>query len=213
MDVQRLMDGFLGGLGGGAAGAGGPSSGGGVASGLPGGLLGGAAAGGLVAAVLSSKKARKFGGKALTYGGLAVLGGLAYKTWRDYKSGAPAAAGGMAAGSAVAPAPADSGFDPATMSARDGSDFRLSLVRAMISAAMADGHIDAREHALIRQQVEASSLAGDEKAFLFEQLNAPADPIAIANLAAGEEQAVELYLASSTMLDPGIPEDKRIWSG
>ena len=205
MDVQRLLDGFLGNVGGAASGA--ASAVGSKAGGLPGGLLGGAAAGGLVAAVLSSKKARKVGGKALTYGGLAVLGGLAYKTWSDYKANRPQAP--AAPSDPIAPPPADSGFDPSRAISHDGSDFRLTLVRAMISAAMADGHIDQREHGLIREQVDGSGLAADEKAFLFEQLNKPADPIAIASLASGEEQATEVYLASAIVLDVDIPEDKR----
>ena len=83
MDIQRLLNGFLGSVDG-------SSSIGEAAQklktgGVPGGLLGGAAAGGLIATLVSSKKARKFGGKALTYGGLAVLGGLAYKAWNDHR--------------------------------------------------------------------------------------------------------------------------------
>jgi len=46
---------------------------------IPGGLAGGAAAGGIMALLVSSKSARKVAGTAATYGGAALLGGLAYR--------------------------------------------------------------------------------------------------------------------------------------
>ena len=97
MDVQKLLHSVLSGQSSHQAGShtahqSGSSSGSGLADmartvsgNLPGGLLGGAAAGGVMAAIMGSKKVRKFGGKALTYGGLAVLGGLAYKAWSDHR--------------------------------------------------------------------------------------------------------------------------------
>lgn len=205
MDVQRLLDGFLGNGSGSKSKSGLSGMAGGLASNMPGGLMGGAAAGGLVAALLSSKKARKLGGKALTYGGLAVLGGLAYKAWSDHKANRPEDA------STAAPSapPADSGFDPARLRDSRGEDFRLTLVRAMVSASLADGHINADEQALIDQQIQSSDLAEDERRFISEQLDRPADPIAIASLCADEPQATEVYLASLVVLDPGVPGDAR----
>ncbi|WPZ33505.1 tellurite resistance TerB family protein [Thalassobaculum sp. OXR-137] len=205
MDVQRLLDGFLGNGSGSTSKSGLGGMAGGLADKMPGGLMGGAAAGGLVAALLSSKKARKLGGKALTYGGLAVLGGLAYKAWSDHRANRPEAA----ATDAPPAAPADSGFDPARLRDSRGDDFRLTLVRAMVSASLADGHIDEREQAMIDQQIGATDLAEDERRFISDQLDRPADPIAIASLCADEPQATEVYLASLVVLDPGIPGDAR----
>ena len=210
MDIQRLVGGFLGNAGGtgSVASAAKNLTGNLSQSGIPGGLLGGAAAGGLIATMISSKKARKVGGKVLTYGGLAVLGGLAYKAWQDHKTNAPQA-GGPATAEPVAAAPADSGFEPSTLTDRSGNDFRLTLISAMVSAAMADGHVDQQEHRIIREQIDAAGLAADEKAFLFDQLSKPSDPIAVAGLTSGEEQAAEVYLASLVVLDDAVPEDRR----
>jgi uncharacterized membrane protein YebE (DUF533 family) len=177
-------------------------------NGLPGGLIGGAAAGGLIAALVSSKKARKFGGKALGYGGLAVLGGLAYKAWNDHKNNAPQTASPVHP-QHLSPAPAGSSFDPAALTDQSGTDFRLTLIKAMISAALADGHVDQREHQMIREQVDGAGLDADEKSFLFEELSKPSDPIAIAHLTSGQEQAAEVYLASLVMLDTSAAEDRR----
>lgn len=228
MDINRLIDGFLG------PGSGQPSQShtqqksglAGAMSGFPGGLAGGAAAGGLVALMLGSKKARKMGGKALTYGGMAAVGGLAYKAYSNYKQNqqvpqpqatqpnqqnysAPVRSAPPAPIRSIAPPPVNSGFDPAQLQDQRGNDLRLGLIQAMISAAKADGHIDTAENEGIRAQIEATNLAADEKGFLFDQLNATSDPIAIANLAKDETQASELYLASALTIDVDTPEENR----
>jgi uncharacterized membrane protein YebE (DUF533 family) len=187
--------------------------------GMPTGLVGGAAAGGLVALLMSNKKARKMGGKALKYGGLAAVGGLAYKAWSDHKASqqgvatpAPQPASSPTGNDAsfnVAPPPANSAFDVSQQTDRQGDDLRLTLIRAMISSAKSDGHIDAQENAVIQQQIHSMDLAPDEKAFLFDQLSAPSDPIAIARLSNSDEQAAEIYIASALAVDPDTPEEKR----
>lgn len=227
MDVKRLLEGFLGqsgngnpggsGIGqmlgrglsgnaGGGTGLGGKSAGLGGMLGMPGGLAGGAAAGGLIALLMGSKKARKLGGKALTYGGLAVVGGLAYKAWSDYKANQQ---GGTVPMAQLPAPPVGSPFDLTGEQSQEGADIRLTLVRAMISAANADGHIDQTEHGQIQQQIQTMELAADEKGFLFDQLNAPSDPVAIARLSQGEEHAAEIYLASALAVDVDTPEELR----
>jgi len=183
--------------------------------GMPTGLVGGAAAGGLVALLMSNKKARKMGGKALKYGGLAAVGGLAYKAWSDHKAsqqGVPTPPPQPTPNDAafnVAPPPANSAFDVTQQHDRQGDDMRLTLIRAMISSAKSDGHIDAAENAVIQQQIQSMDLAADEKVFLFDQLSAPSDPIAIARLSGSDEQAAEIYVASALAVDPDTPEEKR----
>ncbi|KAF1029603.1 MAG: hypothetical protein GAK37_01691 [Pseudomonas sp.] len=53
----------------------------GALGGLLGGVGGGALAAGAMGLLLGNKKARKLGGKALAYGGLAALGVIAYKAY------------------------------------------------------------------------------------------------------------------------------------
>ena len=79
----------------------------------------------------------------------------------------------------------------------------------MISAARADGHVDDQEMAVIRGRIEEASLSGEETGFLFQELSKPSDPIAIANLAQGEEQGAELYLASLLAIDADTPDEQR----
>lgn len=175
---------------------------------IPSGLVGGVAAGGLAALLLSNKKARKMGTKALKYGGMAAVGGLAYKAWRDHKA---AQAGETPLPATTAPKPpSGSIFDLAQPSpAAGGEDVRLVIVRAMISAAKADGHIDADERARIEGRIHALNLSQDEQAFLVDQLNAPSDPITIARLARNEEQSAEIYIASALAVDSDTADEKR----
>lgn len=176
-----------------------------LGNGVGGGLVGGAISGGLMSAVLGSKKGRKMGGKVLAYGGTALVAGLAYKAWRDYRNNQPPSDHSQDAD--LAHVPADSGFAPDHERDANQMDFRLSLVRAMIAAAKSDGHIDQTEHARISEQIAALQLGPEEKAFLFDAFSADADPIEIAKLAKTEEQSAELYLVSNLVIDPDDPAE------
>ncbi|WP_299201336.1 DUF533 domain-containing protein [uncultured Amphritea sp.] len=192
---------------------------------MPGGLLGGVAAGGLAAMLLSNKKARKMGGKAIKYGGIAAVGGMAYKAWRNYQenqataqpqsvaqtSGVTSNSGVTYNQSAALPAaPVGSIFDLAEeKQTQQGEDMRLILVRAMISAAKADGHIDATERTRIEQQISDLGIGPEEQQFLIQQLRADSDPIMIARLSENDEQATEIYLASMLAIDLDTDEERR----
>lgn len=189
--------------------------------GIPGGVVGGVAAGGLAALLLTNKKSRKMGKTALKYGGAAALGGLAYKAWNDYKSGQEAAQNTAQSTSqhtqpatptptAVPAPPSGSIFGLAKgPESAMGEDMRLSMIRAMISAAKADGHIDGEEQARIEERIAALNLGAAEKDFLVKQLHAESDPIEIARLANCDEQAAELYLASTLAIDVDTPQESQ----
>ncbi|WP_109466312.1 tellurite resistance TerB family protein [Albibacillus kandeliae] len=208
MNINGLIESVLGsgstgGRNQGARNQGGPA---GPASGLPGGLVGGAAAGGMIALLLGTKKGRKLGGKALKYGGLAAVGGLAYKAYRDWQTNRPS--GTEADPLGLPKPPADSGFDIDNDRDSGGQDFRLTLMRAMIAAAKSDGHIDKAEHERIRAQIDQLGLGAPEKAALFDYFSAPSDPAAMAALARSGEQQAEIYLASALAIDPDTAEEQ-----
>jgi len=208
MDINKLLEGFLGSSGQSSNHqAGGKSQSAVGMSGLPGGLAGGAAAGGAIALLLGSKKGRKLGGKAIKYGGMAAVAGLAYKAYRDWQQN-------KTSGTEQQPLnlpkpPADSGFDIEHDHDNEGHDFRLSLMRAMIAAAKSDDHIDQEEHSRIHDQIQKIGLGAEEKAVLFDYFGAPADPATISALARTNEQRAEIYLASALTIDPDTPEEQR----
>jgi uncharacterized membrane protein YebE (DUF533 family) len=182
-----------------------PGALGGLAQNIPGGLAGGAAAGGILALLLSSRSARHMLGNIATAGGVAAVGYLAWQAYNQWRAGQQ----GQAPGAALAPPPAGSAFALDGAQGADGADLRLAVLRAMIAAAKADGHLDAAENARIRAEIARQTLGAEEKAFLFDQLDRPADPAAIASLAASQEQAAELYLASCLAIDPDTREERQ----
>lgn len=173
--------------------------------GVPGGLAGGAAAAGLIGLLLGGKKARRLAGSAVTHGGAAVLGALAWRAWQNWQSG-------KAQATALPPTEAeitatDALFLP-NQPAADGRPFGVALVRAMVAAAKADGHMDGAEQQAIFAAVERAGLDAEAKAALFDAMNAPADPAAIAALAATPQQAAELWLSARLAIEPDQPAER-----
>lgn len=176
------------------------SSLGNLTSKIPGGLLGGAAAGGVMALLVGNKSARKFAGKAATYGGAAVLGGLALKAFQNWQQDGTASTGANAGASVSTP--------PFTIPESQPDSFNLSLVKAMIAAAKADGHIDAEEQQRIFKAVDQMGMPDDVKAALFDLLSKELPLEEIARGANGLEQKTELYLASCLAITPDHPSEK-----
>lgn len=162
------------------------------------------AAGALAGVLLGTSTGRDALGSVAKLGGLAAIAALGYHAYQNYKNGgAPATAdapGQTAAVPAVLPAPTSSGFS--IESANNSSDFALILVRAMIAAARADGHIDDKEREQIMGKVKVSGLGSDAEKFLESELSNPVDLDAILAAAVTEEQKVELYTASRLTIEP-----------
>ncbi|MDR6293896.1 MULTISPECIES: tellurite resistance TerB family protein [Inquilinus] len=207
IDPKKLFEDFL---GGGANKSGGPAAGG-KGSGWTdnlGTLATGALGGGVIGLLLGSKKVRKFGGSALGYGGAAVLGGLAFKAWQDWQAKRAPAPAQAPVQQPLALPPPSSPFDLETQSAAGGGDARIAVVRAMIAAAKADGHIDATEQRALFDRIGQLGLDTEQKAFVMDELAKPLDVAAIAALAATPEQAAEIWLASRLAVDPDDPREK-----
>lgn len=158
------------------------------------------ATGAIVAVLLGTSAGRSVTGAALKVGGLATVAGLAYKAYQNYKSGAEPSTEPGSAQPEILP-PADPSFDPAA--APQGEDeFALSIIRAMIAAARADGHIDDEERARIADRLRLSGIGEDAEQFLLRELERPVDMDAIVASAVTEAQRVELYTASRLTIAP-----------
>ena len=190
-------------------------------SGSLGGLAGGALAGGLVSVLLGSKSARKIGGKAATYGGIALVGALAYTAYRNWQAkqegtartaeAAPAAGAGAPAGPAasapLALPPPETPFHPAHAPGGENG-LALTLLHAMIAAAKADGHIDAAERGRILGRLSAIGMGGEDTAFLEAELASPVDIDGLVREAATPEIAAEIYAASLLVITPDEPAER-----
>lgn len=150
---------------------------------------GGALAAGALGLLLGNKSARKMGGKALTYGGLAALGVVAYKAysnWQAQQASAPQA-------------------EPQTLDRLPAPQVELhsqAILKALVGAAKADGHVDARERQLIEGElVKLTQNDAELQHWLQAELNKPLDPADIARAASTPEMAAEMYVASVLMVD------------
>lgn len=189
---QGGLGGLLSGAGGGAGGLGGLLSGAGGGGGGLGGLLsgagGGALAAGAIGLLMGNKKARNVGGKVITYGGLAALGVVAYKAfsnWQANQAGQPAS-------------------EPQTIDRLPAAQAEVhsqAILKALVAAAKADGHVDDRERTLIEGEFAKLEADQEFQQWLHAELNKPLDPAEVARAATTPEIAAEMYLASVMMVD------------
>jgi len=162
------------------------------------------ATGAIAAVLLGTGAGRALTGSALKLGGLAAIAGLGYQAYKNWQAGndVPAADASVPATSdvEVLPPPVGTGFS--TEDDANSADFAVILVRGMIAAARADGHIDDAEREAILGKVRLAGLGEDAQAFLEGELANPVDLDAIINAAVTESQKVELYTASRIAIEP-----------
>lgn len=156
------------------------------------------ATGAIAAVLLGTGVGRELTGSALKLGAAAAVGGLAYTAYKNYKEGREAKQ--AEAEPEVLPPPEGSEFD--IEAGTDDTEFPLALVRAMIAAARADGHIDDDERARIADRLAMNGIDEDEQSFVRAELARPVDLDSIVGAAKTEAQRVELYTASRLAIDP-----------
>lgn len=209
LDTKRLLDQFLGAGQNDGTGQSDRTGALGRAIGDPGSFAKGAAAGGLAGLLLGGKKPKKIAKTALQAGGVALIGGLAYKAWRDWQSGQAPAETKTAPAQTIPtqtiptqtiPAPPqDSPFLPAA--ATEQQKLGRKLIQAMVAAARADGHIDADENRRISDRLSQLNLDADDLAFLNAEIKGTTTVDDIAARVDCPEQAAEIYLAAVLVVD------------
>ncbi|MEL6201074.1 MAG: tellurite resistance TerB family protein [Pseudomonadota bacterium] len=165
------------------------------------------ATGAIAAALLGTGIGRELTGSALKLGGAAAVAGLAYTAYQNYKDGKNAPTGDSSAAQEVLPPPTGSDFE--IDAAPQGADeFASILIKAMIAAARADGHIDDDERARIADRLAMAGLEDDAQAFIRAELAKPVDMDQLANAAQTEAQRVELYTASRLAIEPNTRAER-----
>ena len=146
----------------------------------------GALSGGALGLLLGKNRTTR---KLATYGGLAALGVMAYRAYGDYKR--------QQLGAAAPEEPQTLDRLPPL----EVEQHSQAILRALVAAAKADGHIDTRERELI--EGEFTRLNGDEdvQLWLHAELEKPLDPAEVAQAATTPEIASEMYLASLLAAD------------
>lgn len=191
-------------------------------SGALSGFMGGVAGGGLTSMV-TGKKGRKRGKSAMKMGALAAVGGLAWKAYQQYSNNNAQAqnqANGYTPNNHQNPqldtqqsshlAGANKfDFRPAQIQQQQfehvvedsNPNGQMLIMRAMITAAHSDGHIDTQERQRIFAQVDDMELSVEEKASLFDELRKPLDLDALVAQVPDAQTGIEVYAASASAID------------
>lgn len=153
------------------------------------GIKTGAIAAGVMALLLGTKGGRRVTGSALKLGSLAAVGGIAWQAYKNWsaQNNTPSADDEPVAVNQL-------GHDAAN--ARS-----MTLLKAMIAAAKADGHVDEMEMADIQEQITALGLTGDIAGFVQEEIASPTNLDELAALSDGPETGAEIYLISSMVIN------------
>lgn len=172
-----------------------------------GGLGTGAALGGIAALLIGNKKARSFAGSAAKVGGAALVGGLAFKAFKNWQGSKASAA----QSSAHTASNASNDFNAVNQQAAsigsfetevgNNTAFQLTLIKAMIAAAKADGHIDDAEQNRIFDAVDGMPSSGEFKHMMMDLLRTPATIDQLVAETQNLEQKTEMYLISCFAID------------
>ncbi|WP_105189256.1 tellurite resistance TerB family protein [Pseudoalteromonas sp. T1lg48] len=188
-------------------------------SGALSGFLGGVAGGGLTS-LATGKKGKKVGKKALKYGALAAVGGLAWKAYQQYSQKSDARQSNQVHKEYQGHSDNHGGrifdYTPDRMPEQAFEDViddnnesgQLLLMRAMIAAAYADGHIDELERQKIFASVENMALTVEEKAMLFDELRQPLTLSELVSAIPDAQTGIEVYAASVDAIDLTQPASR-----
>ncbi len=172
-----------------------PSTGlGGMLSGMSqGGLNKGTLASSALSMLMGGRRMGSIGSQGLSqglkYGGLAALGMLAYRAYSDYqKQNTESASRGT-------PRTVD------RLSGAEADTHSHAILKALVAAAKADGHVDDREQQLIEEELGKLTDDAELHRWLQAELRKPLDPAEVASAASSPEIASEMYLVSLMMID------------
>lgn len=173
-----------------------------------------AALAGVAGLLLTSRKGRGIAANIAGLGGLALVGGLAYKAFQNHQAGQPLLSGAgqgaaqsvpsLPAGSGLRPAPDERSFHPVSAT----EDDVLLFVRTMVAAAAADGRIDAQERARLIRSLEQAGIDPQATGWLDSELGAPAS---VDELAAGvetPEKAAQVYTAARVAISADTLQER-----
>ena len=170
----------------------------------------GAIIGGLGGLLLGTRTGRSLLGRAARLGGLALIGTLAYKAFKNHQQGSGRAASDETGRRFDVPdlPPSGSGFEEEALTNEDAALF----IRTMVAAAAADGHIDRQEQQKILGHLEEAGLEDEAMEFLAREFNNPASIEDIVASVRNPEQAAKVYTAARIAIEPDTREEQQFLS-
>jgi len=129
-------------------------------------------------------------------GGVAAVGGIAYKAYTEWQK------------QQQSPTIMDTGTPIAELEEPEANTRSEAIVKAMISAAKSDGHVDGDEQKLITAKIESLGIEQEITSFLMKELSKPLDVAEVVASADSPETAAEIYLASTMVVDLQAPDER-----
>ncbi|WP_243374511.1 tellurite resistance TerB family protein [Microvirga solisilvae] len=170
---------------------------------------------GLAGLMFGRRKKGKLTGNLVKLGGLAVIGGLAYRAYQKQQAGASSQ--GLSAiepgnqrrdEDAIAQAafdvPETSRFHPVSQTEDDA----LLFLRTMVAAAACDGHIDQTERSRIVSGLTEAGIDPQASRWLEREMASPADVEELAGAVNDPEKAAQVYAAARIAIDPDTIQER-----
>ncbi|MGO4388235.1 tellurite resistance TerB family protein [Microvirga sp. 2YAF29] len=167
---------------------------------------------GLAGLLFKGRKKGKMTGNLVKLGGLAVIGGLAYRAYQSRQGSqeiggtqgsVPALAGGASSSEVLSP-PERSRFHPVSQTEDDA----LLFLKTMVAAASADGHIDDAERARIVKGMTEAGIDPDSSRWLDTEMASPADVEELAGNVNDPDKAAQVYAAARIAIDPDTIQER-----
>jgi uncharacterized membrane protein YebE (DUF533 family) len=180
------------------------------------GLGKGAAIGGLLALLVGTKGGRQVSGKVIKYGSIAAVATAAYKAYQSW-AGQSASAGSIEPSQGRGELSQGTG-EPGKGKGQSMNEIQdssaqqqraLLLVRAMIAAANADGHIDDQEKQTIQGKLAELQISPESIAKLQSELASPLTPEQLGSMVDSQAAASEVYLLTSLVIDEQSDVERR----
>ena len=160
------------------------------------GMKKGAIAAGVLALLLGTGAGRRVTGSALKIGSLAAIGGIGWKAYQNWM------AQKQVTDQEIKDIAEDAKIIPVNELSEEQANQRSEiLLKAMIAAAKADGHVNSKEMAGINEQIAKLKLDGDVATLIQAEIAKRLDIKEIAEMAENQEMAAEIYLVSAVVTD------------
>jgi len=159
------------------------------------GMQKGAVAAGVLALLLGTSVGRRLGGASLKLGGLAAVGTLGYQAIKNWQAEQNRKQGEL-------------GKPVNELSGPQAESRSRILLKAMIAAANADGHIDDHERTFIESRIPELGLAPDTAGFLQAEMAQSAGIQEIGAQGDSLESAAEIYLISRMVINMENAQEK-----
>ncbi len=172
---------------------------------------------GLAGLMFGRRKKGKLTGNLVKLGGLAVIGGLAYRAYQKQQGAGTAASQnpGQGTGDAIATEggtvaqaalslPETSRFHPVSQTEDDA----LLFLRTMVAAAASDGRIDEAERSRIVKGLTEAGIDPQSSGWLEREMAAPADVEELAANVNDPEKAAQVYAAARIAIDPDTIQER-----